>query len=160
MFHCSLTSPPTGRSLQINKPQQSTSINKWVRGLELPGMRGGEGGGVQQGPSLPLSQCKSLKCSLQAGNTLQKYRGQCLTHGKRGRKCSWALVTSSPVHNSQNKQLSSSANYRGRKSALASSVWIQPNKICVSLSRWDYSFFLIYTYSMQLTHWNLFQVST
>lgn len=102
----------------------------------------GEGGGVQQGPSLPLSQCKSLKCSLQAGNTLQKYRGQCLTHGERGRKCSLALVTSSPVHNSQNKQLSSSANYCGRKSALASSVLIQPNKIYISLSRWDYFFFL------------------
>lgn len=86
---------------------------------------------------------------------LQKYRGQCLTHGKRGRKCSLALVTSSPVHNSQNKQLSSSANYYGRKSALASSVLIQPNKLCISLSRWDL-FFLIYTYSMQLTHWKFF----
>lgn len=107
----------------------------------------GEGGGVQRGPSLPLSQCKSLKCSLQAREHsvwLQKYRGQCLTHGKRGRKCSLALVTSSPVHNSQNKQLSSSANYCGRKSALASSMLIQPNKFCNSLSRWDLFFLNLY----------------
>lgn len=46
-------------------------------GAGAPGDEVGEGGGVQQSPSLPLSQRKSLKCSLQAGSTLQKYRGQC-----------------------------------------------------------------------------------
>lgn len=36
---CSLTSPPTGTSLQINKPQKHTSINNWLWGeLELLGM--------------------------------------------------------------------------------------------------------------------------
>lgn len=144
MFHCSLTSPPTGRSLQINKPQQSTSINKWVRGLELPGMRWGRV--AECSKALPF-----LSPNARASNALYRQGAHSrstevsVEHMGKGGESAAQRWLHHHLHTIPKiSRLSSSANYRGRKSALASSVLIQPNKICVSLSRWDYFFFNLY----------------
>lgn len=131
-FHCSLTSPPTGTSLQINKPRQSISINKRVWGLELPGM--GALGQCAEGLSLLPPSAGASNALYRPGAQLwtPEVQRSVLNTWGRGRKCSLRLITSSHVHNSQNKQFSPSANC-GCKSALASSVLIQPPHICIFL---------------------------
>jgi hypothetical protein len=81
-------------NLQINKPQKRTSINNWLqegcRGRGEGGRVPGDGSGmcVTRYLSLPLSQSRSLQCSLQTENTAFDSRGTEVSaeHMRKGEK--------------------------------------------------------------------------